>query len=85
MTDLSPEYVWEISGPCREHDSYILPHNDDDDARWVSARDFALAWLEELMDQMQVGDPVLGIEVQLRAATESDLAILRGESDELDD
>jgi hypothetical protein len=27
----------------------------------------------------------LGIEVQLRGATESDLAILRGESDELDD
>ncbi len=83
MTDLSPEYVWEISGPCREHDSYILPH--DDDARWMSARDFALAWLEELMDQMEVGSPVLGIEVQLRAATKSDLAILRGESDELDD
>ncbi len=84
MTKPTPEYVWEISGPCREHDSYILPH-DDDDARWMSARDFALAWLEELMDQMQVGDPVLGIEVQLRGATESDLAILRGESDELDD
>ena len=83
MTDLSPEYVWEISGPCREHDSYILPHGDDD--MWMSARDFALAWLEELMDQMEVGSPVLGIEVQLRAATKLDLAILRGESDELDD
>jgi hypothetical protein len=79
MTKPTPEYVWEISGPCRKHDSYILPHDDDD------ARDFALAWLEELMDQMQVGGPVLGIEVQLRAATESDLAILHGESDELDD
>lgn len=84
MTNITAKIVWEISGPCREHDSYILPH-DDDDARWVSARDFALAWLEELMDQMQVGGPVLGIEVQLRAATESDLAILHGESDELDD
>ena len=84
MTDYTPEYVWEISGPCREHDSYMLPHDDDDDT-WMSARDFALAWLEELMDQMEVGGPVLGIEVQLRAATKSDLAILRGESDELDD
>jgi hypothetical protein len=84
MTDSTPEYVWEISGPCREHDSYILPHGNDE-ARWVSATDFALAWLEELMDQMQVGGPTLGIEVQFRDATESDLAILLGESDELDD
>jgi len=83
MTDSTAKIVWEISGPCRENDSYILPH--DNDTRYVQSREFALSWLEELMDQMQVGDPMLGIEVQLRAATESDLAILRGESDELDD
>ena len=34
---------------------------------------------------IQALSSVLGVEVQLRAATESDLAILRGESDELDD
>ena len=83
MTKPTPEYVWEISGPFREHDSYILPH--DDDVQYMKASEFAAAWLEELMDQMQVGNPTLGIEVQLRAATEYDLAILREESNEFDD
>lgn len=83
MTNHTPEYVWEISGPCREHDSYILPH--DDDTEWAQAREFALDWLEEIMDQMDVDGPKLGIEVRLRCATEYDLATLHGESDDLDD
>jgi hypothetical protein len=77
-TPLSPAYVWEISGPCRECDCYIFPH--DDDEGWAKARGFALHWLEEVMDQMEVNGPKLSIEVQLRAATESDLEIL-GEAD----
>jgi len=72
-----PKYVWEISGPSREHDSYILPH--DDDTEWAQAREYAFDWIEEIMDQMDVDGPKLGIEVQLRTATEYDLATLRGE------
>jgi len=72
-----PEYVWEISGPFREHDSYILPH--DDDTEWAQAREYAFDWFEEIMDQMDADGPKLGIEVQLRTATEYDLATLRGE------
>ena len=83
MADPTPKYVWVISGPCREHDQYILPHYND--TEWALARKFAFDWLEEIMDQMDVDAPELGIEVRLRSATEHDLAILRGESGELDD
>lgn len=80
MTDPAPQYVWEISGPCRECDTYILPHGDD--TEWAQAREFALHWLEEVMDEMEPDGPKLTIEVQLKTATESDLAIFRGESNE---
>ena len=83
MTDPTPKYVWVISGPGREYDYCILPH--DDELKWVEAKEFAFKWLEDIMDEMDVDGPELGIEVRLRSATESDLAILREESDELDD
>ena len=74
MAELSPAYVWEISGPCREYDFFLFPH--DDNEGWAKAKDFALHWLEEVMDQMEANEPKLSIEVQLRTATESDLEIL---------